>query len=351
MVMPRSATNSSPIRSKATLSISLVAPTRAATARNAGRSSISSRSARSWLASSRYSGFRSAISARAISSMVAPSSSPASTASAARISPRDSANASIRSAAERNTLRLDMARPSGSLSVGHPTISTGKPRSVAMVVMTASCWASLRPKKARSGWSPGEQLGHHGGHTVEVPGTHRALHPVGHRLHRHRREHRTRVHLLDGWCEHHVDARLLTHPQVPLERAGIPGQVIGVVELEWVHEDRDHQASAPGASGGHQRSVACMESPHGRDQSDHTAPRGPPGRPRRAERGGDDHRPSTNCAISSHRPAMRAVASTMAAYRAPRSGDTPAAALICPATVPMSPRATGPVRAWAGPRS
>ena len=60
------------------------------------------------------------------------------------------------------------ARPSGSRTVRTATISTGRSRSATRRRITASCWASFWPKKATSGRTIGEQLGHDGGHAVEV---------------------------------------------------------------------------------------------------------------------------------------------------------------------------------------
>ena len=77
---------------------------------------------------------------------------PSTTASAAR---RERARQHERGArgrsGERYALRLDIARPSGSRTIGQPTTSTGRLRSSAMRVITASCCASLRPKNAAHG--------------------------------------------------------------------------------------------------------------------------------------------------------------------------------------------------------
>ena len=51
-----------------------------------------------------------------------------------------------RSAADRRTLRLERASPSGSRTMGQPTTSTGSERSSARRRTTASCWKSFNPK-------------------------------------------------------------------------------------------------------------------------------------------------------------------------------------------------------------
>ena len=56
------------------------------------------------------------------------------------------ASACSRSDSERKTFRLDRASPSDSRTVEPGSIRTGKLRSRAMVVTTATCGASLRPK-------------------------------------------------------------------------------------------------------------------------------------------------------------------------------------------------------------
>ena len=48
-------------------------------------------------------------------------------------------------------MRLDIARPSGSRTVGQPTTSTGNDRSAAMRRITASCCQSFSPKYAWHG--------------------------------------------------------------------------------------------------------------------------------------------------------------------------------------------------------
>lgn len=60
--------------------------------------------------------------------------------------------ASARCSGERRELRDDMARPSGSRTVGWGMISTGTSRSRTMRRMTASCWKSFSPKTAA--WHP-----------------------------------------------------------------------------------------------------------------------------------------------------------------------------------------------------
>ena len=56
-----------------------------------------------------------------------------------------------RCAASRRTLRLDIASPSGSRTIGAPTISMPRSRSHVIRRITASCWKSFSPNTATSG--------------------------------------------------------------------------------------------------------------------------------------------------------------------------------------------------------
>ena len=127
---------------------------------------------------------------------------------------------------ERYALRLDSARPSGSRTIGQPTTSTGRLRSSAMRVTTASCCASLRPKNA----AHGPTIANSFATTVVTPskcvGPGRAAQVVGEVGDVHRRERRPRVHLGDARREHAVDALRLALREVAGEIAGVAVEVL-----------------------------------------------------------------------------------------------------------------------------
>ena len=68
--------------------------------------------------------------------------------------------------------------------------------------------------------------------------------------------------------EDHVDPRLGAHGQILLQGAGVVGDVLGVAELQRVHEDADGHRVALGPGPGHQRDVPGVQRPHGGHQPD-----------------------------------------------------------------------------------
>ena len=106
------------------MSISLVAPTRAATRASTSPSMRRTGASVSADTSSKYSGSIpwEARAASAVALTAAASRSPAATDSFAAASTRCSAVARERSASDSRTLRLDMASPSGSRTVGQDSI-------------------------------------------------------------------------------------------------------------------------------------------------------------------------------------------------------------------------------------
>src|SRR5262249_6334756 len=95
--------------------------------------------------------------------------------------------------------------------------------------------------------------------------------------------------------EHHVDAPGRATPGVLLERARVALEVVAPVELDRVHEDRDHDALRPPPRLGDQRQVAVVERAHRRDERDALARGAPRLGPRLhgAGRGDGLHQPAT----------------------------------------------------------
>ena len=79
--------------------------------------------------------------------------------------------------------------------------------------------------------------------------------------------------------EHDVGAGLGAHEQVPLERPRVARHVLGVAELQRVHEDADRDHVALGAGAGDQGDVPVVQRAHGGHQPDRA-----PGRARPVER-------------------------------------------------------------------
>src|SRR3954447_10391805 len=153
--IPRSADASAPRTESEILSMRRVCPTRAASATSTSPSMAPAHGVRSSAPRhSRYSMStagsvpRTRVASPRIASV---SRSPARTRRAAASNARERISAASRCAGDRYALRLDIASPSGSRTSGQPTTSTGRSRSATMRVITASCWASLRPKNARHG--------------------------------------------------------------------------------------------------------------------------------------------------------------------------------------------------------
>src|SRR5581483_8699054 len=111
-----------------TLSISRTSPTRAATARSAPVCRRASGSSVSPSTSATYSGSTSARSSspRTAARSAGAALSPSAASRSASLSPADRASARSRSEAESSALRLDIARPSGSRTVGSASIVTGR---------------------------------------------------------------------------------------------------------------------------------------------------------------------------------------------------------------------------------
>ena len=82
--------------------------------------------------------------------------------------PREHGGGRAARSADRRTLRLERASPSGSRTIGQPTTSTGSERSAAMRAHDGQLLEVLQAEVGPAGAGDGEQLGHHGGHAVEV---------------------------------------------------------------------------------------------------------------------------------------------------------------------------------------
>ena len=165
-------------------------------------------------------------------------------------------------------MRLDIASPSGSRTIGQPTTSTGRLRSSTRRVITASCWASLRPKNAEHGpttaksfvttvATPSKWVGRAAPHRSAVrPATCTVV--SGGRG----------VHLGDARREHAVDALGLARLEITGEIARVPVEILAGAELQRVHEDRHDDEVGRGHRRAHQRAVTGVQESHRRHDAD-----------------------------------------------------------------------------------
>ncbi len=141
-------------------------------------------------------------------------------------------------AGPRYALRLLIARPSRSRTVGSTRSSSGKFRSAMRRRITATCWASFCPKYARSGCDDLEELGHDGRHPAEVSRTSRRFQPFGEHSRRLNVGGEARgIHLIGGRGEDRVDAHALQQGEVARQIAWIAREVFGGAGLRGIDED------------------------------------------------------------------------------------------------------------------
>ena len=116
--------------------------------------------------------------------------------------------------------------------------------------MTASCWASFSPKKARSGATIVEQLGDDRGDAVEVAGARRAFEGLGERAADvHDGREALGVHLVCAGREHDVHAGVREQVEVALLVARVALEVLAGAELRGVDEDGGGDRGAALAGG------------------------------------------------------------------------------------------------------
>ena len=136
-----------------------------------------------------------------------------------------------------------------------------------------------------------------------------------------------RVHLGDVGNEEHVDALGFGDRGVAREIARVAGKVLGRRELGRVHEEADDDEVVGTRRGAHERAMALVEEPHGRDQSHPLT-----GRARGLARGPDlgdrrqgDHEasPSRSRRAASSRPLSRRASAASARYVGRSSGGNP----------------------------
>ena len=157
-----------------------------------------------------------------------------------------------RSAGDSRTLRLERASPSGSRTMGQPTTSTGQRQVGGHAPHHRQLLEVLRAEVGPARAGDGEQLGHHGGHAVEVARARRAL--PARRSRRRPRPSSPARRASDGYIsrdgrgEDDVGAGLGDRrSRSPLERPRVVGEVVGVAELQRVDEDADGHHVALGA--------------------------------------------------------------------------------------------------------
>ena len=78
------------------------------------------------------------------------------------------------------------------------------------------------------------------------------------------------ISITDG-REDHVHSGLFAYPQVPFQRPGVVGDVVGVAELQRIDEDADRHHLALGPGPGHEGDVAGVQGPHGGHEPDRAA--------------------------------------------------------------------------------
>ena len=112
-----------------------------------------------------------------------------------------------------------------------------------------------------------EQLGHDGGHPVEVSGPRRPFHGLGEALYRDGGDGRPGEELVGGRRQHQMGAGLAGQPAVLVEMTGVGGQVLAGSELERVDVNGHRHGVAVGRGTTDQRQVPGVQGPHGQDQS------------------------------------------------------------------------------------
>ena len=202
----------------------------------------------------------------------------------------------------------------------------------------------LLAEVGRAGPDEVEQPRHYCGHAAEMARSRRALQSLAERTGVFRLpEAGDRFHLLHARDEDEVDADLLGDAEIPLLVARVGGEVLRVLELERVHEDRSDHEPPFLARATHQRDVAIVERPHRRNEPERKAPlaREVAGFPDAGRGPGHLHRASTSStrARSSaesrpERAPISSATSVNAMYAGIACGAAVASACRCRATVP-----------------
>ena len=147
-------------------------------------------------------------------------------------------------------LRLDIARPSGSRTVGCPITSTPRSRSADSRRTTASCWKSFSPNTATSGRTAVNSLVTTVVTPSKWPGRAAPSIVAGEFADRHRGAEAGSYIAPASGCVDRVDAQLSAHGDVGVDRAGVVVEVVRPVELQRVDEDRHdgHVGDRPGVT-------------------------------------------------------------------------------------------------------
>jgi hypothetical protein len=116
-----------------------------------------------------------------------------------------------------------------------------------------------------------QELGDHGGHTVEVSRPCGAFHRLGQARHLHRRGKPVRIHRRRRRDEDSVDSFGVAGAQVVVERPGVVIEVALFTELERVDEDRHDDGISELPGGANQLEMTAVERSHRRDQGNRVA--------------------------------------------------------------------------------
>ena len=113
-----------------------------------------------------------------------------------------------------------------------------------------------------------EQTADHLRHAVEVAGARGTLHDLVYLTEVERARVGLGIYLVDGGHEYYVGAGAFEHAAILFGCSGVVSQIVLIVELRRVDEYAHYDRAVLAACTFHQRAVACMQRPHGGDESD-----------------------------------------------------------------------------------
>jgi hypothetical protein len=151
-----------------------------------------------------------------------------------------------------------MARPSASRRVSTATIRADDEE---LLVVLLSEHGQCRLHHV-------EELEHHRCHAAKVARPVRAAEVLGDRRRLDEELLGDRIELALVRREHHVDAERLELREVGSDRARVAVEILGRTELQAVHEDAHHHASAFGPGDTDQVQMSLVQIAHGRDERD-----------------------------------------------------------------------------------
>src|SRR5581483_3803530 len=113
-----------------------------------------------------------------------------------------------------------------------------------------------------------EELCDYGGDAAEMAGPERAFHAFAYAADVNERARLVRVHLFEQGRKDEVRSARCTEGQIVIERARISIVVAGLVELDGIDENADHDEAVPGARAFDKPRVAFVQRAHGGHQAD-----------------------------------------------------------------------------------